>query len=629
MTLRLNRVSGPVRDAIVEISAKPLTIGRSKECDVAIADKTLSRAHCVLQLRGDVLWIADTGGRNGTHVNGDRVSERQLCAGDRVQIGASVFVVEEKESTVDLDPGVARYLADADTQPIEAGTVAAAGSPRAARDLRALLAFNHTLHPVRERAVVHQVIVDTLMALFRADLVALALFSPGAAGAALIPFRASDGPPLHVSRTLLARVRTTHRAVLSNDVAADEDLPDTPSIVNTSSQSILCAPLLVGGEVHGALYVTSVRREFFFAKDDLELITALANVASLALENIGHLEWLSGEASRTTRERPALVSGLIGESAAIASVARFIRKASRVDTTVLVLGESGTGKELVARAIHSGSPRASHPFVSVNCAALPEHLVESELFGFESGAFSDARRSKPGRLELANRGTLFLDEVGELSLAAQAKLLRAIQEREVDRLGGTRPIRVDIRLIAATNRDLAESTRAGVFRADLYHRLNVLSVTVPPLRDRRSDIPLLAAHFLEQFKGSADRRIEGFSNEARASLVRYPWPGNVRELQNTIERAVVLGCADRIVAEDLPEVLLEHGRTAGSADEARLHAALNETKRRLVLEAFDGGRQNFIEAARYLGVHPNHLHRLVRNLDLRQELESARGRALT
>ncbi|HVH27915.1 MAG TPA: sigma 54-interacting transcriptional regulator [Vicinamibacterales bacterium] len=642
MNLRLEFVGGPLRGSATTLPAAGLRLGRADECDLTIADSTLSRRHCSLEWRDGEPWVVDDGGRNGTFVNDERVKECRLRIGDRIQIGETIFVLEadtadsgsvtrswNATATVELAPAESRYLAPAAADGPAMQTATSNDGARTTRDLTALLAFAHGLQPIRERSVIQRFLLDALADLFRADLVALCLFRPETeTGHALeIVQRPSPEPGvLTPSGTVLQRVRELGRAVLSNDVREEADLHEARSVAASQVRSLLCAPLMVGEDVSGAIYVASTRVGFFFEREDLELIAALASLTGVAFENLGHLEWLGNEVKRVSGEARGMGHGLVGDHPSMQALVRFIVKAARVDTTVLVLGESGTGKELVARAIHHGSPRAGRPFVSLNCAALPENLLESELFGYEPGAFSDARRSKPGRLEMANGGTLFLDEVGELSPSAQAKLLRAIQEREVDRLGGTRTVRVDIRLIAATNRDLSDAVRSGTFRADFYHRLNVLSVTVPPLRDRRSDIPLLATHFLDQLRGAADRRIEGFSAQARECLMRYSWPGNVRELQNAIERAVVLGCSDRILAEDFPEALLEQPGSPESGSGQRLQATLNATKRRLVLEAFEAGGRSFAEAAKFLGVHPNHLHRLVRNLDLRDELDAARKR---
>jgi Nif-specific regulatory protein len=260
--------------------------------------------------------------------------------------------------------------------------------------------------------------------------------------------------------------------------------------------------------------------------------------------------------------------------------------------------------------------------VAINCAALNEMLLESELFGHERGAFTGAIAQKKGKLEIADGGTLFLDEIGELALPLQAKLLRALQEREFDRVGGTRPIHVDIRLISASNRNLDEAVKANLFRQDLLFRLKVLDVTLPPLRERREDIPLLATYFVQKYALEANRTIHGITPEAHALLNSYDWPGNVRELQNALERAVVLGSSEHIRPEDLPEALVESHKLINAADAAglRYHDAVNAVKRDLIIRAIQQADGNFTEAAKLLDLHPNYLFRLVRNMDLRKDL---------
>jgi Nif-specific regulatory protein len=278
---------------------------------------------------------------------------------------------------------------------------------------------------------------------------------------------------------------------------------------------------------------------------------------------------------------------------------------------------------LVAHAIHRNSPRANQPFVAINCAALSETLLESELFGHERGAFTGAMLQKKGKLEAADHGTLFLDEAGELPLAFQTKLLRVLQEREFERVGGTRPIQVDVRLIAATNRDLESAIANNTFRQDLYYRLNVVSLKMPPLRDRREDIPLLARHFAAKHGKRAKRRLAGISAEALACLESYDWPGNVRELENALERAVVLGSTDLIMPEDLPEAVLET-TPASSAVSGGYYETVRDEKKRAILAAIERSGGNYTEAARILGVHPNYLHRLIRNLNLKGEIQKSR-----
>ncbi|HJX28805.1 MAG TPA: sigma 54-interacting transcriptional regulator, partial [Thermoanaerobaculia bacterium] len=316
----------------------------------------------------------------------------------------------------------------------------------------------------------------------------------------------------------------------------------------------------------------------------------------------------------------SLAHDMIGESPRMKEVYRLLGRAAATDSTVLLRGESGTGKELAAHALHQGSPRAGRPFVAVNCATFSETLLESELFGHERGAFTGAVARQIGKAEAADGGTLFLDEVGEIPLPLQAKLLRFLQERQIERVGSTRPIQVDVRLVAATNRELEKAIREGTFREDLYYRLNVITLHLPPLRERREDVPLLASHFAALTSRRLGRPVAGFTPEARACLMRYNWPGNVRELSNAVERAIVLGEENLIRPEDLPETVLE----SASPSEIQLgdfHERVQETKRQLILSAVAEAEGNITRAAARLGLQPTYLHRLIRNLDLRSQLE--------
>jgi transcriptional regulator with GAF, ATPase, and Fis domain len=318
--------------------------------------------------------------------------------------------------------------------------------------------------------------------------------------------------------------------------------------------------------------------------------------------------------------RPNLQHAMVGESAAMKEVYRFLLRVAPTESTVLVGGESGTGKELVARAIHRNSPRAARSFIAINCAAIPEGLLESELFGYERGAFTGAATQKKGRLEMADGGVAFLDEIGELAPALQVKLLRVLQERELERLGGSRPLPVDIRLIAATNKDLAAAVKSRTFREDLYYRLNVVELVLPRLRDRAEDIPMLAEYFVAKFAPRCKVKAKKISPEAMVALMNYHWPGNVRELENAIERALILGGSETICPEDLPESVVK--KTAPGVQEAKYHLAVAQLKKQLILTALDEADGCYTEAARILGVHANYLHRLVRNLGLRTSVRS-------
>jgi len=317
----------------------------------------------------------------------------------------------------------------------------------------------------------------------------------------------------------------------------------------------------------------------------------------------------AGDAAGVARAAADTALGILGESPAIEKLREQVRKIAPSSGRVLVTGENGSGKELVALALHALSKRAAGPFVKLNCAAIPKDLLESELFGYERGAFTGAMQAKKGRLELADGGTLFLDEIGDLALEAQAKLLRAIETGEMERVGGTRTSRVDVRLVAATNKDLAEAVREGDFREDLYFRLKVLPVAVPPLRERRGDVALLSAHFLARFAAAEGRECPELTEDAVQLLEDYHWPGNVRELRNLMERAVVLVDGPRIDAADLLPWLESQ---PGEAEEAGLKGKVARSEIDSIRRALDAADWNVTQAASGLGIDRTNLHRKMR-----------------
>jgi DNA-binding NtrC family response regulator len=340
-----------------------------------------------------------------------------------------------------------------------------------------------------------------------------------------------------------------------------------------------------------------------------------------------HLEVVLAKAleRQSLRDANALLSSevadryaaLVGESPAMQEALELARRAAPSSATVLLLGESGTGKEVVARAIHRWSLRAGRPFVVVNCVALSEELLESELFGHERGAFTGAHQQKRGKLEVAHGGTVFLDEIGDVRPALQAKLLRVLQDQTFERVGGTRTIRSDLRFVAATNRDLRAAVRDGQFRLDLYYRLDVVSLALPALRERPGDVPLLAQHFLERYRRELKRELAGIRDDALACLRRYPWPGNVRELENVIERAVVLADGPEITPRDLPPEIRDAAAEGEAREAARTyHACVEEFKRGLILSTLRRTGGNRTRAARLLGLQRTYLARLIRDLGL-------------
>jgi len=428
---------------------------------------------------------------------------------------------------------------------------------------------------------------------------------------------------IKISKTIVGQVIEEGVAILTSEDAASNGPGASDSLLALRTNALLCVPLKMLDRMLGVIYLDTSAKHARFDKNHLQLVSAIAGIAAVAIENARHLEWLAGENQRL-RADSAIEHNMIGESPSMRQVYQFIAKVAPTDSTVLISGESGTGKELAARAIHRNSKRADKPFMSLNCAALTESLLESELFGHEKGAFTGALTQKKGRLEVADTGTVFLDEIGELSPALQVKLLRVLQEREFERVGGTRTIKIDIRLVAATNKDLEAAIAAGAFRKDLYYRLNVVQLVMPALHDRPEDIPLLASYFAEKYADKCNRRVTGVSAAARARLVSYDWPGNVRELENAIERAVVLGSTEQLLAEDLPEVVLESAVTVANVDSplARYHEAVAATKKQIILSAMDQAKGSYTEAAKLLGVHPNYLHRLIRNLNLKNEVKT-------
>ncbi|GFN22845.1 sigma-54-dependent transcriptional regulator [Thermanaeromonas sp. C210] len=347
-----------------------------------------------------------------------------------------------------------------------------------------------------------------------------------------------------------------------------------------------------------------------FSAEQLE-VTLKRAVERLALRE-------ENQILRSQLEERYNFANLIGANGGLQQVVEILRKASDCDANVLILGESGTGKELVARSIHANSKRRQGPFIAVNCASLPDELLESELFGHEKGAFTGAHASKEGLMELAHKGTLFLDEIGELSWSLQAKLLRALEERAFRRVGGTKEIKVDVRVLAATNRNLEEAVERREFREDLYYRLNVITITLPPLRERRQDIRLLANHFLQHFSRQMGKPVKGISPKALELLQQYSWPGNVRELRNAIERAVALCDSKVIMPEDLPEKLQKKEDVFYTSPRVDLpfHKAkaqwIETFEVRYLLELLKKNGGNISQAAREAGVNRKTIHRLLK-----------------
>ncbi|HKS29432.1 MAG TPA: sigma 54-interacting transcriptional regulator [Pyrinomonadaceae bacterium] len=636
MKPRLISISGSLEGTTFALTGEEVSIGRDASNQLCINDHSVSRQHCLIRKEAGLFKIIDLESFNGTFVNGVPVGEQPLAHGDQVALGRALFLfllyeidggaslspVELSEdspaavSTIRLDRKDVLYL--------KPGAEAAALQlkPQLARDLNALLKISTALSSIRELEPLERRLLEIVLEAVPAERAAILLvrenseelltaFGADRSGAAVEPIR--------ISRTVADEVLREGVAVLCRNVIEDSSFNSAESLRASEVQSLLCVPLTIRERVAGLIYLDTSNPATQFDESHLQLLAAVGGIASVAIENVQHVEWLQSE-NRRLHHEVNLEHNMIGESPRMREVYRFIERVAPTDSTLLIRGESGTGKELAAHAVHTNSSRSAKPFVAINCAVLSEALLESELFGHEKGAFTSAIAQKRGKLEIADGGTLFLDEVGELAPATQAKLLRVLQEREFERLGGTRAIRVDVRVIAATNRDLEEAIRQGSFRQDLYYRLNVISLTLPPLRERREDIPLLAYYFAAKYSKRCKRLVSGISTEARASLSAYDWPGNVRELENAIERAVVMGNTDVIMPDDLPESLLETGQPQQAP--LNYHEAVNEMKRSFILKAVEQANGNFTEAARLMGIHPANLHRLIRTLNLRAALDN-------
>jgi transcriptional regulator with GAF, ATPase, and Fis domain len=605
---RLVAVRGPLKGNIFPLPEGEFWVGRQATNDLQLEDNAVSRRHCIFVRSGDTCTVKDLESRNGTFVTGTPVTEQHLKAGDEIRIGGSLFCfrveagastgreeLKSGSSTRELRFEESLYLSSDEYTILPP-------SARALHDLRTLLRVSTMLHSFRG---LHDTTSATAAEVLRSHLTSLLLdLIPASRAAIFIP----GSPPGDW---------TPNSQVLAR--ACDERVVVWLEDGDHLGLCALAAPLVVRGEVAAVVYLESSDAERRFDEGHLQLLTAIAGMAAVAWENATILGWLQEENERL-QSALKIEHGMVGVSDKLRDLQRQIAKVAPTNSTVLILGESGTGKELIAGALHRNSLRAAGPFVAINCAALTETLLESELFGHERGAFTGAITQKKGKLEVAEGGTVFLDEIGELSPVLQAKLLRVLQQREMERVGGTKTIQLDIRLLAATNRDLEQAVSKGDFRRDLFYRLNVVS---PALRERPEDTLPLAEHFAKKYAAECGRKIIGLAAEARAYLQSYSWPGNVRELENAIERAVVLGSSDMLLAEDLPEHIREARTSAVSA--SMYEEALEAAKRHVVLQAFEQVNHDHEAAAKILGLHPNYLHKLIRTMNLRPALKRGRG----
>jgi len=594
-----------VKGSIIPLPEGEFSVGRQASNALCLEENAVSRRHCIIQRAGARCTLKDLDSRNGTFINGTSVAERQLDEGDEIRIGGSVF-----SFLIDPDRAVPIPSSDSKTRKLRFEDSAYLSSSehtmlhpsaRALHDLRTLLRITTMLHsfqglqtskdmPAAEALRGHlESLLPDMIPSTRAG-----VFLPGASSSKWKP-----------NAEVFQRACNERIAVWLDDA-------------DGAGVSAMAAPLIARGEVAAVIYLESTDARHKFDEGHLQLLGAVAGMAAVAWENATILGWLQEENERL-QSALKLEHDMVGSSSKMRELARQMAKVAPAHSTVLILGESGTGKELIARAIHRNSLRAAGPFVAINCAALTETLLESELFGHEKGAFTGASTQKKGKLEMAAGGTVFLDEIGELSAALQAKLLRVLQQREMERVGGNTTIPLDIRVLAATNRDIEAAVKDGTFRRDLFYRLNVVTLKAPALRERPDDILPLAEHFAKKYAAECGRKITGLAPEAKARLRSYDWPGNVRELENAIERAVVLGSTDTLLAEDLPEQVLALPATSNAS--GQYDAAVDAARRQVILSAFEQADHDHDAAAKILGLHPNYLHKLIRTMDLRAALK--------
>jgi transcriptional regulator with GAF, ATPase, and Fis domain len=592
-------------ETTVPISDPEITVGRSRQNHVKLLTEQASRVHCrLMRTEKGSYRLLDGNSSNGTYVNGQRISEKELADGDAIAVGGASLIFK------DGDPAPAkpaRKLPDPESFT----------SPLQDRNVRILLQTIVEAASGQDLPLFLESAVDHVVEIAQAERGILFLAEAGE----LRPRVSRDSARQNLaelsgmSRTIPRQVVESGRPIFLLDTESEKEDVKSASVSLYHLRTVMCAPLRVGERMLGVLYVDSHAKAREYTQTDLAIFEAVTNYLALTMENVRAAAEarvrLDTRRQALERENLLLKSALekrrhlIGECSAMRSLYDSLRKVGPTDATVLVLGESGTGKEAISHAIHDLSPRSEKPFVVIDCAAIPETLLESELFGYEKGAFTGAAQQKHGKLEIAQGGTVFLDEIAELTLALQVKLLRALEQRIVTRVGGNDPIKIDVRLVAATNRNLEDMVKQGKFRQDLYFRLKVVTITLPPLRERGDDILLLADFFLKEANEVNARTIKGFSEEARSALRGHKWEGNIRELKHRVEQAVILTSKDYISTEDM-------NLTGAAGSWRSLEAARDLFEKHYVIQALDRNSYNVTRTAKEVDLSRQHLQNLIK-----------------
>jgi Nif-specific regulatory protein len=546
------------------------TMGRAGTNRIVLKDDLCSREHAEVY-HADGRWrLRDLNSLNGTRINSEALeNEWELSPRDEIHLGRThLLFVEDMAQLPDIPSspapseslaikkrlGHTRFLTPSPDLDAETPKVEQTSPVRhsVSRDLALLYRLALDMGSAESYQDLVQVVLDGLLEAIPADTGAILSLNE-ARDIEVTAHRNRDPAArgyVKVSNYVSSEVLATREAILAEDVARNQHLRQRESIKDMGTTSLICAPVTFGDKVLGLIHLYCSNPLKSLDPEDLEFTVAVAKHLGAATHQIQRQASLTAQ-NRSLRDQLRVESELVGSSPAIQIIEDQIGRVAATNATVLIRGESGVGKELVARAIHYSSPRKDGPFVCLNCAALSETLLESELFGHEKGAFTGATEKKIGKFEAADHGTIFLDEIGEMSSGTQAKFLRVLEGHPFERVGGHAPIRVDVRTVAATNKQLEEALQAGTFRRDLFFRLQVVEIRVPPLRERKSDIAVLANHFLKRFARETGRKMQGFTAAAVKKMEEYDWPGNVREVRNVVERAVALGFGPMLDAGDI------------------------------------------------------------------------------
>jgi len=583
-------------------------IGRGLDCQIVLTDPLSSRVHAIVRHDEDGWWARDAESRNGTFVNGQKIDEARLVDGCSLKVGGAEFkFLSGNDGGSTIDTGELRLtqtvVLDTPISSRDTGNFAAAiiGDEEHAKDLLDLYQLSITLLGCSSREEVIDTSLEVLQKRSQASLVGFLWPDDEGHLIAKRVLPVTAAAQVRLSKKLTELVTEHARAVWLSET--------TNTTVSDSLQHFsdaICVPLIRDGAAHGAIHLYLEKKRF--RRSDFEVSISVANILAIALAKARAFATLKADHQRLV-DKSATFDELVGESQPMQELKSKIKRIGRASGCVLVRGESGCGKELVARAIHKHSTRADQPLLSVNCAAIPRDLMESQLFGHRRGAFTGAESDHIGWFQQADAGTLFLDEIGELTLEGQAKLLRILEGHAFLPVGGQKEIEVDVRMIAATNRDLREIVREGRFREDLYYRLSVFELCVPPLRERGTDIELLLHFFLEHFKRQHGRPELKLSDAARHKLLAYNWPGNVRQLRNVIDSAVVLALEDTMEPEDLG--LRDVGGDV--LDSLRI----DHWERKLIKEALSRTGGSIPEAAKLLGMGRATVYRKVDEFGLK------------